>query len=395
MVLDSFVRNFAQRLKSCVKFETLIGRVSPSEFAIALFKIPTFESVIDVAQLILSTQAKLFQIGETSIRATASIGITMGDISEIDHTDKLLQQAQIALEDVKRQGQQPFRFYSPDINAQLQERLALEHDLHGALERGEFSLHYQPLVDLQSGRVEALEALLRWQHPKRGMISPDKFIPIAEANGEIVAIGEWVLQTACVQARHWQNSGCKTFRISINLSARQFEQDDLAVIVNEVLQETGLAPMLLELEVTESFLMNNVRRSAETLKQLKALGVVIALDDFGTGYSSLNYLNRFPIDMLKIDRSFVRDLTPHSDAAAIIDAVIALAKSLNLSITAEGVETVEQLCYLQEKGCDEGQGFFFSRPLAPEAVLPVLKSSFQKQLSSCNLSNPCTLIEAA
>jgi EAL domain-containing protein (putative c-di-GMP-specific phosphodiesterase class I) len=239
----------------------------------------------------------------------------------------------------------------------LQERLALENDLRGALERGEMIVYYQPLVDLHTRQITALEALLRWQHPTRGLVSPAKFIPIAEDNGLIISIGEWVLRTACAQNRAWQLAGIEPIRISVNLSARQFEAPNLVEIVRQTLAETGLPASYLELEVTESFLMGDVQHSVKTLKQLRELGVWLALDDFGTGYSSLNYLKSFPVNMLKIDRSFVQDVTFNPDSAAVTDAVIALAKSLQLKITAEGVETQEQLDYLQKQGCQEGQGY--------------------------------------
>lgn len=378
--LRLFLRSFAQRLKTCLGPNLLLAHVGSDEFAIAQTNITTFESIIKLAQLLLSTQAKTFSIEGAVVRATASIGITISEINEAQGVDQLLQHAQIALQHAKQQGRQQQQFYLPEMNAQLQERLALENALHGALERGEFLVYYQPIIHLQSGKIEALEALIRWNHPNWGLVSPAKFIPLAEANGLIISIGEWVLRTACSQSHSWQTSGFTPLRISVNLSARQFEQDNLDEIVSQILKETELSPSHLELEVTESFLMGDIQRSVRTLEQLRELGVSVALDDFGTGYSSLNYLNRFPVNMLKIDRSFVQDVTSNPDSAAIADAIIALAQSLNLSITAEGIETQEQLNYLQSKGCDEGQGFYFSRPVPAEAILPLLTASFQQKL---------------
>lgn len=377
--LRLFLRSFAQRLKTCLGPNLILAHVGSDEFAITQTDITTFESVIKLAQLLLSTQAKFFSIEGAVIRATASIGIAISEVNDAQGVDRLLQHAQIALQHAKQQGRQQHQFYLPEMNAQLQERLALENALHGALERGEFRVYYQPIIHLQSGKIEALEALIRWHHPEWGVVSPDKFIPLAEANGLIVSIGEWVLRTACTQNHAWQTAGFTPLRMSVNLSARQFEQANLVEIVSQVLKETELSPSDLELEVTESFLMGDVEQSVHTLKQLRELGISVALDDFGTGYSSLNYLNRFPVNMLKIDRSFVQDVTSNPDSAAIADAIIALAQSLDLSITAEGIETQEQLNYLLGKGCDEGQGFYFSRPVPAEAILPLLTTSFEQK----------------
>jgi EAL domain-containing protein (putative c-di-GMP-specific phosphodiesterase class I) len=321
---------------------------------------------------VLSTQAKSFSIEGTLVRPTASIGIAINTLQNAQDVDSLLQQAQIALRQAKQRGCKQYQFYSPEMNVQLQERFALENALHGALERSEFSVYYQPIVCLSNGQIVGLEALVRWQHPELGLISPVKFIPIAEANGLIVPIGEWVLRTACAQTYAWQIAGWSPLRISVNLSARQFEQSNLAEVVSQILKETRLDASDLELEVTESSLVVDIQRSVNTLKQLRELGISVALDDFGTGYSSLNYLKRFPVNMLKIDRSFVQDLISNPDSAAITDAIIALAQSLKLSITAEGIETQEQLHYLQSKGCDEGQGFYFSRPIPAEAMRQLL-----------------------
>ncbi len=239
-------------------------------------------------------------------------------------------------------------------------------------------VYYQPLIDLHSGQITAMEALVRWQHPTLGLVSPVKFIPIAEANGLILPIGEWVLRTACAQNRAWQLAGFNPIRISVNLSARQFELPNLVEVVSQILEETGLQVSYLELEVTESFLMADMERSVKILKQLRELGIWLALDDFGTGYSSLNYLKRFPVNMLKIDRSFVQDVTSNPDSAAVTNAIIALAKSLRLNITAEGVETQEQLDYLKMQGCDEGQGYYFSCPVPADLITPMLQKTSQQ-----------------
>jgi diguanylate cyclase (GGDEF)-like protein len=372
------LRAVANRLLNCTAQTDVLAYLKGDEFALARMDIHSFESVIKLSQMLLSTLSKPFSVEGNLIHITVSIGITLNNLTDPNSVDQLLQQAHIALYQAKQQGRSQYQFYSPEINAQLQERLTLENELHGALERGEMLVYYQPLIDLHSGQVIAMEALLRWQHPTLGLVSPVKFIPIAEANGAIVPIGEWVLRTACAQTLAWQLAGFTPIRISVNLSSRQFEQPYLVEIVNQILEETGLQASSLELEVTESFLMADIDRSVKTLKQLRELGICLALDDFGTGYSSLNYLKRFPVNMLKIDRSFVQDVMSNPDSAAVTDAIIALAKSLRLKITAEGVETQEQLEYLKMRGCDEGQGFYFSRPVPADIIAPMLQKNFQQ-----------------
>lgn len=371
------IRGIAQRIENSVHPSSIVARLEGDEFAIALTDIPSFENVIKLAQLLLSTLAKPFSIQGNGIRVTAGIGITLEHLSDRNEIDLLLQQAHMALHTAKQQGRSRYQFYSPEITAQLQERMILENELYGALERQEMRVYYQPLIDLQTGEIRAVEALVRWQHPTFGLVSPAKFIPIAETNGFIIPLGEWILRTACAQNREWQSAGLQPIRLSVNLSARQFEQSDLVERVRETLQETSLEPAYLELEVTESALMNNMGCSMATLSKLRGLGISLALDDFGTGYSSLNYLKQFPVNMLKIDRSFVQDITSNPDSAAVTNAIIALAQSLHLGITAEGIETEEQLNYLKMRGCHEGQGFYFSRPVPAEAIAPMLTQVLQ------------------
>lgn len=371
------LRAVAQRLSTCMAQTDILAHLSGDEFALARTEIHSFESVIKLSQVLLSTLSKPFCVENNSICITVSIGITING-NDRNSVDQLLQQAHIALYQAKQQGRSQHQFYSLEIDAQLQERLTLENELHGALKRNEMLVYYQPLIDLHSGQVTAVEALIRWRHPTLGMISPAKFIPIAEANGAIVPIGEWVLRTACAQNRAWQLAGFTPIRMSVNLSARQFEQPYLVEVINQILEETELQASDLELEVTESFLMGNIERSIKTLKQLGELGIWLALDDFGTGYSSLSYLKRFSVNILKIDQSFVQDVMSNPDSATVTNAIIALAKSLRLSITAEGVETQEQLDYLKMQGCDEGQGYYFSRPVPADIIAPMLQKSSQQ-----------------
>ncbi|MBD2346316.1 putative bifunctional diguanylate cyclase/phosphodiesterase [Anabaena subtropica] len=367
------LRAVAQRLTSCLAQADILAHMSGDEFAIARIEIPSIESIVNLSQMLLSIINKPFTIQGNQIHITASIGITINEPDNLHDIDQLLQQAHIALYQAKQQGRSQHQFYSPEINAQLQERLVLENELRGALERNEIIVYYQPIIDLYTGQITAVEALVRWQHPTRGLVSPAKFIPIAEANGSIVEIGEWVLRTACLQNRAWQLAGLPPIRMSVNLSARQFEQSNLVELVSQIMQESGLHPSYLELEVTESSLMTDVQRSVNILKQLQELGVWLALDDFGTGYSSLNYLKRFPVNMLKIDRSFVQDVVSNPDSAAVTNAIIALAKSLQLKITAEGIETQQQLNYLQKRGCHEGQGYYFGIPAPANKIRELMQ----------------------
>ncbi|BAY77887.1 hypothetical protein NIES25_43570 [Nostoc linckia NIES-25] len=376
---NHLLRAVAQRLTSCMGKTDILARLTQDEFAIAQMDILSFEKVVIFTKTLQNILSKPFFIDNQQIHITVSIGITISDLGDRNSVDLLLQQAHIALYQAKQQGSSQYQFYSPEINAQLQERLALENELRGALERGEIVVYYQPLIDLHTQEVTAVEALIRWQHPTRGLVSPAKFIPIAEHNGLIVPIGEWVLRTACTQNRNWQLAGLPPIRISVNLSARQFEQANLVGVVKQILEETKLQPSYLELEVTESSLIVDIQHSVKTLKQLRELGIWLALDDFGTGYSSLNYLKRFPVNMLKIDRSFVQDVTSNSDSAAVTDAIIALAKSLQLKITAEGVETQEQLDYLKKRGCQEGQGYYFAIPTPAERITDILKQNSQQK----------------
>jgi EAL domain-containing protein (putative c-di-GMP-specific phosphodiesterase class I) len=286
-----------------------------------------------------------------------------------DDAETLMKKADLAMYRAKDMGRNTFQFYQPEMNVSAGARLNLERRLRRALRDNEFLLHYQPQVDIETGQVVGMEALVRWHDPEVGLIPPSQFIPVAEESGLIGPLSEWVLREACRQNKAWQDEGLPPARVSVNLSARQFQQRDIAKLVMQVLEETGLDPQYLELELTESTIMRNAEEAVSMLNELHALGIGLAIDDFGTGYSSLSYLKRFPVDRLKIDRSFVSDIGESSDDETITSAIIALAHSLNLQVIAEGVETSTQLDFLKERACDEMQGYFFAKPL-PHDLIP-------------------------
>lgn len=371
---DYLLRKVAQQLSADLSNHGVLCRISTDEFAFVLSGLSESKEVIEVCQLLLTRLGTPMLLNGHQINIIVCLGIAVYPFDG-EQAEQLLQNAYMAVDEAERCRLNSYQFYSADLNAQLQERLALESRLHYALERKELLLYYQPRVDIQKGEVVSVEALIRWNNPELGLVSPVKFIPIAEANGLIIPIGEWVLRTACTQARFWQKSGLKPLRIAVNLSARQLAQPNLVESIASILEETQLDAAYLELEVTESLMMENLEQSISVLQQIQELGVKLALDDFGTGYSSLNYLRRFPINTLKIDRSFVREVGENSHDAAVINAIIALAKSLELNITAEGVETQEQYEYIKAQGCHEIQGYYFSPPV-PEANLPELLQRF-------------------
>jgi EAL domain-containing protein (putative c-di-GMP-specific phosphodiesterase class I) len=306
-----------------------------------------------------------------------SIGITLYPYDGED-ADTLLRNADTALYRAKEQGRNNYQLYTPAMNARAFERLALENSLRKAVERKEFLVYFQPQVDVLTGAIMGVEALLRWQHPDLGIVYPSEFISIAEETGLISQLGEWVLRTSCQQNKAWQKAGLPPMTVAVNLSGRQFQQLDLVENMSRILKETGLDPHWLEIEITESIAMQNADYTNVMLRNLKSMGVRVALDDFGTGYSSLSYLKKFPIDTLKIDQSFVRDLTNDSNDAAIANAIIVLAHSLKLKVIAEGVETKEQQAFLSQHHCDIIQGFLFSVPLPPPALEVLIRQHLQK-----------------
>jgi EAL domain-containing protein (putative c-di-GMP-specific phosphodiesterase class I) len=299
------------------------------------------------------------------IFGSASLGIAIYPIDGKD-VDSLLKNADMAMYRAKDLGRNTFQFYTKEMNLQAMDRLVLGNDLRRARERGELYLHYQPQIDLVSGRVMGVEALLRWRHPELGSIPPSKFIPLAEETGRIIDIGYWALETACRQAKLWHEAGYAWLKIAVNISGQQFKQSGLPSMIEEILAKTGLQAQALELELTESTVMTSAEENQQTLRALKRMGVLLAIDDFGTGYSSLSYLKHFPIDRLKIDRSFVQDITDNADSATIAETIITLAHSLKVKVVAEGVETRQQMEFLRTRQCDEIQGYYFCRPSSGE-----------------------------
>ncbi len=360
---DRVLREIAERLRGCLRDSDIVGRLGGDEFVVLVEELPEPVHVTAVAQKILAAVAKPFVLDAQEYYLTASIGISTYP-ADSDDVQSLLKNADIAMYRAKEQGKNNYQFYSAQMNVHILKRVALESSLRHALEHNEFLLHYQPKVDIVSGRIIGMEALVRWQQPEQGLlIPPAQFIPLAEETGLIVPIGAWVLKTACARNKSWQQQGLPPLRIAVNLSARQFAHENLLQDVTNVLHETGMDPAALELEITESMVMHDPEHAVKLLTKLKAMGIHLAIDDFGTGYSSLGYLKRFPIDSVKIDLSFIRDLPVDSDDAAITRAIIAMAHGLKLRVVAEGVETGEQLSFLRAHGCDEMQGHYFSKPL--------------------------------
>ncbi|MBD2538954.1 EAL domain-containing protein [Coleofasciculus sp. FACHB-SPT36] len=381
---DRLLQSVTERMIGCLGEDDTVARWGGDEFTLLIPQIRCKEDAAKIAQKILEALKPEFYLEGHSLHISSSIGIALYPSDGTD-AETLLRNADAALYRAKEQGRNNYQFYNPAMNSQNSELLVLENDLHHALERGEFVVYYQPQVNTTTGEITHVEALLRWQHPKFGLVSPGIFIPLAEETGLIVPIGEWVLKTACTQNKAWHDAGFADLQVAVNLSARQFQEPDLVKMVTRILEETGLEAPFLELEITETITMQNVEFTRKTLSELHRLGVYISLDDFGTGYSSLTYLKKFPFHTLKIDKSFVRDLTSDPNDAAIITAIAALGKVLNLRLVAEGVETEAQKDFLQNLQCEQMQGYFFWRPQASEEITKILEKSFSKiaKHSSC------------
>jgi diguanylate cyclase (GGDEF)-like protein/PAS domain S-box-containing protein len=369
---DALLKTVAERLQTAVRDTDTVTRMVGDQFVLVLPERTDENLSVVVLQRIIDTVGQPLALAGHDFFPSCSIGVAAYP-TDGDNADTLIKHAGVAAYRSKEIGYAGFQFYTPAMNERSLERLRIERDLRNALARDEFELHYQPQLDLRTGRIVGMEALLRWNHPELGMIMPAHFISLAEETGIIVPIGAWVLRKACLQNKVWQDAGLGSLRVAVNLSARQFALADLVQSIAAILQETGLEPHYLDIELTESLVMADVEHAVRILRELKGLGVRLSIDDFGTGYSSLSYLKRFPIDVLKIDRSFVCDITTNPDDAAIARSVISMAHSLRLHVIAEGVETQAQLAYLRRQGCDEMQGYYFSRPVAAEAFGKILQ----------------------
>jgi diguanylate cyclase (GGDEF)-like protein/PAS domain S-box-containing protein len=370
---DALLIETAQRLQGCLRAGDTVARLGGDEFTILLEEVADQDEAIAVAERIAEVLRAPIQVAEREVFVSASIGLALSSACG-DQPDTLLRNADIALYQAKADGKARWAMFDARLEAQALERLDLETALRQALERNEFRLHYQPIKALADGRIAEVEALVRWERPGEGLVPPARFIPVAEETGLIIPIGQWVLEQACQQARVWQSlsPGDPPLVMSVNLSGRQFQHPGLVADIERTVQAAGLDPRTLKLEVTESVAMRDADATIEKLKALKALGIQLAIDDFGTGYSSLTYLKHFPVDTLKIDRSFVDGLGQDPQDTAIVRSVVALAKTLHLQVTGEGIETPDQAAHLRMLGCDRGQGYLFARPMPPDAVSALL-----------------------
>jgi diguanylate cyclase (GGDEF)-like protein/PAS domain S-box-containing protein len=376
---DRLLQSVAQRLTNCVRESDTVARFGGDEFAILLTQIPRAQDAANVARAIKQTLDQAFLFEDQEIFVSSSIGISLYPHDGRD-TAALLKNAGAALDRAKVQGGNNFQFYTAGGTTRALKQLVLESNLRPGLERSEFIVQYQPQVDVRGFHLVGMEALIRWQHPSLGLLYPNEFIPLAEDSGLIIALGDWVMRTACAQSKLWQDAGLTPLTLSVNFSARQFQQPTFMTAVAQILKETNLDPRWLELELTESSIMKDPEEAIEKLHELKLMGIKVAIDDFGTGYSSLNYLKRFPIDTLKIDKTFVSDVCKDPHDTAIVRAIINLGHALDLTVIAEGVETKEQLQYLSALECDVVQGFLFSKALSAAAFEELLVE--QKQVTS-------------
>jgi diguanylate cyclase (GGDEF)-like protein len=371
---DELLVAASRRLAACVRPSDTLARFGGDEFTVLLDRVGEPVDALSVAERLLAALRPPFTVDGREVFVTASIGIAVS-IAEDSDPDELLRRSDIALYQAKAAGKARAMLFDPEMNARAKARLELETDLRHALERDELRVEYQPEVDLATGAVVGVEALLRWQHPRRGLLAPDEFIPLAEETGLILSVGEWVFREACRQARAWQAQAPEAppLLLSVNLSAREFQCKELVEQVGVVLDETGLDPAGVRLEITESAMMHDIETTIGALRALKQLGVQLAIDDFGTGYSSLSYLRRFPVDCVKIDRSFIAALGQDDGTAAIVSAITALARALGVDVTAEGIETAGQLAQLQALGCRRGQGYLFSRSAPSDRISRLLR----------------------
>ncbi|HXO61607.1 MAG TPA: EAL domain-containing protein [Candidatus Acidoferrales bacterium] len=371
---DRLLQLVAKRLLATVRTSDTVSRMGGDEFVILLSEVSHAGDAGVKAGKILSALSAPFEMEQNTLRVTASVGVST--YPEDGHSAELLiRNADLAMYQAKEKGRSNYQFFEKGMNVRAVERQSIEEDLRFALERNEFVMHYQPRIDLKTGGITGVEALVRWQHPKRGLVGPLRFISVAEDCGLMLPIGKWVLRESCRQAKAWQDAGLPAIEMAVNVSSVEFRNDDFLEGISTILQETGLEPRHLELELTESVLMQHADYSVPVLQKLKAMGVRLAIDDFGTGYSSLSYLRQFPIDTLKVDQSFIHEINAETDEATIISAVINMGCRLKHRVIAEGVETAEQLAFLRAHGCDEGQGYYFGRPMPATQTVKLLEVS--------------------
>jgi diguanylate cyclase (GGDEF)-like protein/PAS domain S-box-containing protein len=371
VIADALLKQVAERLRNCLRDTDTVARLGGDEFIIMLPDAATAQVVGEVAQRVLIEFSRPFRDGDQEMYVSASIGISLFPRDGSD-PDELVKHADRAMYSAKDSGRNMYRYFTEDLNLEVHEKVMLESGLRRAIKGGELRLFYQPKIDLATNRVIGAESLARWQHPTLGLISAAKFIPVAEESGLIVELGEWVLRAACEQLRTWQQEGV-ALQVAVNVSARQLHHGNLADLVMAVMTDSHVDPRLIEIELTESAIMQHTQASISTLERLKSYGISIAIDDFGTGYSSLSYLKRLPLDILKIDPSFVRDITTDRNDEAIVRAIIGLARSLGKKVIAEGVEEDAQLSFLNAYGCNFGQGFLFGRPTSAEAFADLVR----------------------
>ncbi|HEY5082447.1 MAG TPA: EAL domain-containing protein [Bauldia sp.] len=374
---DKLLQSVAKRLVSCVRGSDTVSRQGGDEFVVLLSEVQQLEDAAVTARRMLQAVAEAHTIDWHDLHVTTSIGVSVYPDDGSD-AETLIKNADTAMYQAKENGRQSYRFFKPAMNVRAVERQSIEESLRRALERKELALHYQPKINIKTGAVTGAEALIRWTHPTRGPVSPAQFIPVAEDCGLILPIGGWVLREACEQARAWVDAGLPAMTMAVNVSAMEFREENFLEGLFAILSETGLDPRSLELELTESVLMKRAESAASILQSLRDRGVQVAIDDFGTGYSSLSYLRKFPVDALKIDQSFVRQISTAGDDAAIVTAVIGMARSLKLRVVAEGVETQEALEFLRAQQCDEAQGYYFSRPVPPRQFAGLLRAGISE-----------------
>ncbi|MDH3513760.1 MAG: bifunctional diguanylate cyclase/phosphodiesterase, partial [Gammaproteobacteria bacterium] len=375
---DSVLIEAAKRIRSCMRASDTACRLGGDEFTVILERLPSTEDASLAAERLLRKFSEPMKIGGRELIVTASIGIAVSPGASND-IQRLLKDADVAMHKAKESGRNCHVFYTREMEARAQESLEFELGLRHALQNGEFLLYYQPRVNTATGNITGAEALLRWQHPERGLVLPDSFIPLLEDTGLVIPVGDWVLREACLQGRRWHDAGHHSLNVSVNLSMKQFRAGTLLGSVRQALEASGLPPRALELEITESVLVDDAEQALSLMHDLKKIGVSLSIDDFGTGYSSLNYLRRFPIDLLKIDGSFIRDVTRNRGDAAITTTIAVMAKTLRLGLLAEGVETREQARFLKTIGCHAMQGYLFGEPVSVEKfVLQLVEMDVQK-----------------